>query len=137
KTEVMIEANTTNSANYANFTGGIGNDQFRFREAFVQAGHILESQPGAKFWAGQRFYRRQHIDIDDFYSLDMSGYGAGVEDFNVGIGKLALSYLSGARPDIVTQNGNLTKSNVDLRFYELKGTAALLPGRSDSATSKR
>ena len=136
KTEVMIEANTTNSANYANFTGGNGNDQFRFREAFVQAGNILESQPGAKFWAGERFYRRQHIDIDDFYPLDMSGYGAGVEDFNVGIGKLALSYLSGARPDIVTGNGNLTKSNIDVRFYDLKGPAGLWAGWFDFATSK-
>src|SRR5260370_29153843 len=41
RTEVMIEANTTNSANYANFAGATVNDQFRFREAFVQAGHIL------------------------------------------------------------------------------------------------
>src|SRR5499427_4514947 len=30
KTEFMIEANTSNSANYANFPNGIGNDQFRF-----------------------------------------------------------------------------------------------------------
>ena len=35
KTEVMIEANTTNSASYANFPNSIGNDQFRLREAFV------------------------------------------------------------------------------------------------------
>jgi len=116
--------------------GATGNDQFRFREAFVQAGNVLESQPDAKFWAGERFYRRQHIDIDDFYPLDMSGYGAGVEDFNVGIGKLALSYLSGARPDIITQNGNLTKSNVDLRFYDLRGPAGLWAGWFDFATSK-
>jgi maltoporin len=136
KTEVMIQANTTNSASYANFGGNIGNDQFRLREAFVQAGNILESQPGAKFWAGERFYRRQHIDIDDFYPLDMSGYGAGVEDLNVRIGKLALSYLSGARPDIVTQNGNLTKSNIDVRFYDLKGPAGLWAGWFDFATSK-
>src|SRR6202158_5880397 len=85
KTEVMIEANTTNSANYANFTGGTGTAQFRFREAFVQAGNIVESQPGARFWAGERFYRRQHIEIDDFYPLDMSGYGAGVETLNLGM----------------------------------------------------
>jgi maltoporin len=136
KTEVMIEANTTNSANYANFAGGAGNDQFRFREAFVQAGNLLESQPGAKFWAGERFYRRQHIDIDDFYPLDMSGYGAGVEDLNVRIGKLAVSYLSGARPDIITQNGNFTKSNIDVRFYDLKGPAGLWAGWFDFATSK-
>jgi maltoporin len=68
--------------------------------------------------------------------LDMSGYGAGVEDLNVRIGKLALSYLSGARPDIVTQNGNLTKSNIDVRFYDLKGPAGLWAGWFDFATSK-
>ena len=136
KTEVMIEANTTNSASYANFPDGTGDDQFRLREAFVQAGNIFESQPNAKFWAGERYYRRQHIDINDFYPLDMSGYGAGVEDFNVGFGKLALAFLAGARPDIVTQNGNLAKSNVDLRFYDLKGPAGLWGGWFDFATSK-
>ncbi len=127
KTEVMIEANTTDSASYTNFNSATGNDQFRLREAFVQAGNIFESQPNAKFWAGERYYRRQHIDIDDFYPLDMSGYGAGVEDLNVRVGKLALGFLSGARPDITTQNGNYAKSNIDLRLYDLKapgGTAA-------------
>lgn len=136
KTEVMIEANTTNSASYSHFAGGIGNDQFRLREAFVQAGHVLESQPDAKFWAGERYYRRQHIEINDFYPLDMSGYGAGVEDVNVGIGKMALAYLAGARPDIATENGDLTKSNIDVRFYDLKGPAGLWGGWFDYATSK-
>lgn len=136
KTEVMIEANTTNSASYANFSGGTGNDQFRLREAFIQAGNVLECQPEAKFWVGERYYRRQRVDIDDFYLLDMSGYGAGVEDINVQIGKLALAYLSGARPDIVTQNGYLTKSNIDVRLYDLKGPAGLWAGWFDFATSK-
>jgi maltoporin len=44
--------------------------------------------------------------------------------------------LSGARPDIVTQNGNLTKSNIDVRFYDLKGSAGLWAGWFDFATSK-
>src|SRR6266853_5217377 len=107
KTEVMIEANTANAASYANFPGNTGNDQFRLREAFVRAGNILDSQPDAKFWAGERYYRRQHIEINDFYPLDMSGYGAGIEDWDLRIGKMSVAYLSGARPDIVTQNGNL------------------------------
>src|SRR5262249_35715303 len=75
KTEFMVEANTTNASNFPNFSEGIGNDQFRLREAFIQAGNVLASQPNAKFWAGERYYRRQHIDINDFYPLDMSGYG--------------------------------------------------------------
>jgi maltoporin len=65
KTELTVEANTSNSDNYAPTTG-VGADQFRLREAFVQAGSIFESQPNAKFWAGERYYRRQHIDSDDF-----------------------------------------------------------------------
>ena len=142
KTEVMIEANTTNSASYANFANGVGNDQYRLREAFVQLGNVLEFQPHAKFWAGERYYRRQHIDINDFYPLDMSGYGGGVEDFNARVGKLAVAFLSGARPDIVTQNGNLAKSNIDVRFYDVKGPdiwgvpAARWSGWFDYATSK-
>jgi hypothetical protein len=124
KTEIMIEANTTNSTNYANFpqpvvngdaTSG-GNDQFRLREAFVRGGHFLgETQPDAIFRAGARYYRRQHIEIDDFYPLDLSGYGAGVEDVSLGVGKLAVAFLAGARPDITTQNGNYAKSNIDVR----------------------
>ncbi|HEY6765497.1 MAG TPA: carbohydrate porin [Candidatus Sulfotelmatobacter sp.] len=139
KTEVMIEANTTNSASYANFPGNTtnsGNDQFRLREAFVRAGNILESQPDAKFWAGERYYRRQHIEINDFYPLDMSGYGAGVEDWNLWIGKLSVAYLAGARPDIITQNGNYAKSNVDVRFYDLKGPLGLYALWFDFADAK-
>jgi maltoporin len=136
RSEFMIEANTTNSANSANFPGGTGNDQFRFREAFVQAGNVLDSEPNAKFWAGERYYRRQHIEINDFYPLDMSGYGGGVEDLNVGIGKIAVAFVSAARPDIVTQNGNLAKSNIDVRVYDIKGPLGLWAGWFDYATSK-
>ena len=136
RTETMIEANTTNSANSASFPGGVGNDQFRFREAFVQGGNLLEAQPDAKFWAGERYYRRQHIEIDDFYPLDMSGYGAGVEDLNVRFGKMAVAFVSAARPDIITQNGNLAKNNIDVRLYDLKGPLGLWAGWFDFATSK-
>jgi len=136
KTEVMIEANTTDSASYASFNNSTGNDQFRLREAFVQAGNILESQPNAKFWAGERYYRRQHIEINDFYPLDMSGYGAGVEDLDVRFGKLALGFLSGARPDITTENGNYAKSNIDLRIYDVKAPGGTLAGWFDFANSK-
>src|SRR5215467_7061006 len=136
RTEVMLEANTTNSASYANFPGSIGNDQFRLREAFVQGGHIFESQPDAKFWAGERYYRRQHIEIDDFYPLDMSGYGAGFEDLHVGVGQLAVAFLAAARPDIVTQNGNYAKSSIDVRLYDMKAPVGRLAFWFDYAHAK-
>jgi len=68
--------------------------------------------------------------------LDMSGYGGGVEDLNLGIGKIAVAFVSAARPDIVTQNGNLAKSNIDVRVYDVKGPLGLWAGWFDYATSK-
>src|SRR5262245_24466994 len=134
-TEVMFEANTTNSASYANYNIPNGNDHFRLREAFVRGGNLFASQPDAKFWGGERDYRRQHVEINDFYPLDMSGYGGGVEDLNLGFGKLAVGYLAGARPDVTTQKGNYIKSNVDVRVYDLKGAAGVWAGWFDVAKS--
>jgi maltoporin len=136
RSEFMVEANTSNSENYAPVGDSVGADQYRFREAFVQAGNVFESQPGAKFWAGERYYRRQHIDSDDFYPVDMSGYGGGVEDLNIEIGKLAVAFLNTARPDIVTVNGNLAKSNIDASLYDVKGPLGLWALWFDYATSK-
>jgi maltoporin len=136
KTEVMLETNTTNSDTYANFPNGTGNDQFRLREAFVRAGNLFDRQPDAKFWAGERYYRRQHIEIDDFFPLDMSGYGAGIEDLDIHVGKMAVAYLTGARPDVTTQNGNYSKNNIDVRLYDLKARMGRLGGWFDFATQK-
>jgi maltoporin len=130
KTEAMIEADTTNSSNYSN------NDKFRLRESFVQIGNVFESQPDAKFWAGQRFYRRQHIEIDDFYPLDMSGYGAGVEDLNLRFGKASVAYLGGGRPELVTNAGNYAKSNIDVRLYDIKVPLGQLGVVFNYATAK-
>ncbi len=136
KTQATIEANTSNSASYANFTNGIGNDQFRLREAFVQVGNAIASNPGARFWAGEQYYRRYHIDIDDFYVLDMSGYGAGVQDLDMKIGKLAVAFLAGARPDILTNFGNYAKSNIDVRLYDVAVPAGRLALWYDYAYAK-
>jgi len=114
KTNVTVQADTTQSTNYAS------TDQFRLREAFVQAGNLFESQPNAKFWAGERYYRRLNIDINDFFILDTSGYGGGVEDVNLKFAQFSAAYLGGAREDIVTDNGNYAKSNLDLRLYGIK-----------------
>ncbi|HEU5235728.1 MAG TPA: carbohydrate porin, partial [Pyrinomonadaceae bacterium] len=136
KTEFMIEGNTSNSASFADFRGGIGNDRFRVREAFVQAGNIFKSQPQAKFWAGERYYRRYQAHINDFYILDMSGYGGGVEDLDVKVGKMAVAFLAGARPDITTENGNYAKSNIDVRLYDVKAPGGKLAAWFNYARAK-
>jgi maltoporin len=132
KTEFMIEANTDNSENYSN----PNTDQFRFREAFVQIGNIFKRQPNAIFWAGERYYRRQHIDIDDFYPLDMSGYGGGIENFNVGFGKAAVAVIGGSKPEIVTNAGTYSKVDVDARVYNIKAPLGQVAFWFDYAVAK-
>ena len=71
----------------------------------------MKSTPDLKFWAGLRYYRTEQAHIDDFFIIDMSGYGAGVEDVDLGTGKAALAFLAGARPDIDTKgSGRLSNS---------------------------
>jgi maltoporin len=130
KTEVLIEANTTQSSNFAS------NDQFHLREAFVQVGNVLQSNPSAEFWAGERYYRRLNIDINDFFFLDMSGYGGGVENLNVGIGQVSVAYLGGAKDDLITNNGTYAKSNLDVRLYDVKTPAGKLGFWYDYSFSK-
>ena len=114
KTEVLVQANTTQAQSFSS------TDQFRFREAFVQVGNVLKSNPGAEFWAGERYYRRLNIDINDFYILDTSGYGGGVENLNVKIGQMSVAYLGGAKDDLITSNGVYPKSLLDVRLYGVK-----------------
>ncbi len=106
-----------------------------FREAFVTASNVLASAPEVQFWAGQRFYDRHDIHIYDFYFLDMSGYGGGVENIPLGPGKLAVAYLGGTEDDLTVEGRfNLTKQAIDIRWSELptfggKGTLWVAPMR--------
>ncbi|MGF1751158.1 carbohydrate porin [Vibrio cionasavignyae] len=47
-------------------------------------------------WAGKRFYQRKDIHILDFYYLNNSGYGAGVENIDTGIGNFSAAITSSA-----------------------------------------
>lgn len=135
RSEFLVEANTSNSENFAP-TSGAGADQFRLREAFVQTGNIFDKQPQAKFWVGERYYRRQNIYSNDFFTLDMSGYGGGIEDLDLKIGKAALAFIGVGLPGAVTQNGTLATAHIDARVYDVKGPLGLWGGWFDFATSK-
>src|SRR5437660_998997 len=105
RVNASLELTSPYSADYT------AKDPVGFRESFVQAGNLFESQPGLTVWAGQRRYRRYHFDINDFYPVDMSGVGGGFEDLNLGPAKLAVAYVANLRADFVTTSGNLTKNN--------------------------
>jgi maltoporin len=93
------------------------NDKFILREAFVRMGNFSWA-PSLKFWAGERFYDRHDIHINDFYVFDMSGYGGGVEDIPVGSwGKLSLAYIGGSTDTYEFSSlGKVAKNTLDMRL---------------------
>lgn len=62
-----------------------------FREANVQGKNLIEWLPCSTIWAGKRFYQRHDVHMIDFYYWDISGHGAGLENIDVGFGKLSLA----------------------------------------------
>ncbi|ACQ91665.1 porin LamB type [Tolumonas auensis DSM 9187] len=60
-----------------------------FREMNVQGKNLIAALPGANLWAGKRFYQRHDVHMIDFYYWDISGPGAGLENIDLGFGKLS------------------------------------------------
>jgi len=97
------------------------------REAFVRACGAIKKDPGMAFWAGQRFYERMDIHINDYWPRDLSGFGGGVENIALGSwGKLNVAYLGGSidqlNPDgtvIPINQFSLNKTNLDLFLHDI------------------
>jgi len=97
---------------------------FAMREAYVEAGHVIDAKPEMSFWAGQRFYRRKDVHIIDFFFQDTSGWGAGFQDLKVGDkAKLHVAWLVSSAPTSVTTTapdlGRLTKNSFDFRLTDI------------------
>lgn len=99
-------------------------------EAWAEIGNVFAGQPDLKFWAGDRFYRRQDICIDDFFFYNMSGGGGGVEDYVTPFGKLALAWIGNGEQsgvyssDIVIQptpvnEAGFSKQSAILSLYDV------------------
>ena len=119
---------------YSSLNSGV-DTQVTFPEAWASIGNVLRSQPSLKFWAGNRFYRRHDVNINDFYYYNMSGAGGGVEDLQLSFGKVALAWIgSGSQSGLYSEvpqpdpknTAGFSKANVDLSLYDVKvplGTA--------------
>ena len=81
------------------------------REINVQFKNFADSLPGATLWAGKRFYQRHDIHMNDFYYWDISGPGAGVENVDLGFGKLSLAVTRN------TEAGGANAIGYDTEWY--------------------
>ncbi|MFH1497700.1 MAG: carbohydrate porin [Verrucomicrobiota bacterium] len=138
---LMFQQNR-DKASYLNISSTDSN--IGIRESYITASNVIKTTPEVTFWAGNRYYDRHDIHRTDYYWLDMSGYGGGVENIPFGPGKVAIAYLNGAsNTNTSTSTGeDLTKQVLDLRYSDLpslggKGTlwlsASYLNGGTPSA----
>jgi len=105
---------------------------FSLREAYGIAGGLIADNPTATWWAGQRFYSRIQVHMSDFWYRDMSGYGGGMENIQIGdSAKVGLAWIGGSIDTLdsdgtvfVNPDGQLRKDNLDLSLTEI----ALLGG---------
>jgi maltoporin len=130
---------------YSAYNSG-ADTQFGLPEAWASIGNVVPSQSSMKFWAGDRFYERSDIHINDFYFRNMSGGGGGVEDIKLPFGQLALAWIgNGGQSDLYTDipspdpanRAGFSKGNVDLRLYDVplplgKGDFNLIYANADA-----
>ncbi|MES2661342.1 MAG: carbohydrate porin [Verrucomicrobiota bacterium] len=130
---------------YSSYGTGAATD-FASPEAWASLTNVVPGFADAKIWAGNRFYRRHDIHINDFYFWDMSGGGAGIEDLTLGNGQLSFAWIgsgdesaiynSTGLPDPLNQAG-FSKTSYDLRYYDWPffggiGEVGLIYSRADS-----
>ena len=91
------------------------------------AGHgLIDGQPNAKIWAGERFYRRHEVHMIDVKYWDTSSTGLGIEDWDLGFADAHLAWMA---PNSSSDDGR-SLHNIDARLsgIELSETADLTLG---------
>lgn len=95
------------------------------RQAYATARGLAPEQPDSTVWVGQRFYRRHDVLINDFWWLDMSGYGGGIEDYDAGFARVSLAWIGGTTDkfsggnDYIGELETTDKNNLDLRLNDI------------------
>ena len=122
-THFMIAYATPEKNTFIELGGESG--QVSLREAYATARNLDPEQPDSTIWAGQRYYRSHDVHINDFFWLDMSGFGGGIEDYDAGFAKVSVAWIGGTTDNFSGRNeyiGDLKatdKNNFDFRFNDI------------------
>jgi len=98
-----------------------GSAEIALRQMNVTATGVFESMPEATLWAGKRYYRRKGVESMDFYYLNNSGYGAGIEGIRTGMGEFSAAVVNVQKEQLRGKNNvhgqRSTQNNIlDLRL---------------------
>ncbi len=77
--------------NWQGVNGGSGSAWDGQRMSLREAWAGYEMPSGIQLWAGKRYYQRKDIYIMDYYYLNNSGTGFGVENIDTGLGAVSVA----------------------------------------------
>ncbi|WP_167494641.1 MULTISPECIES: maltoporin LamB [Vibrio] len=66
---------------------------FNVAQFAVKAKGVIAADKEATLWAGKTYYQRKDIHITDFYFLNTSGTGGGIENLSIGDQKLSIALI--------------------------------------------
>ena len=102
-------------------SGGQGSAWSGQRLSFREAWAGYEMPSGIHLWAGKRFYQRKDIHIMDFYYLNNSGTGFGVENIAAGnLCSLSFAVIKGQTIATEKETGaSLANADRDINTWHL------------------
>ncbi|UJF18647.1 carbohydrate porin [Vibrio sp. SS-MA-C1-2] len=121
KAEVVVYADDyyAGGNSYDNTDG-----QLNWAQVYVGADGLIQGQEDAYVWAGKR-WNREYVGLNDYYWMNNSGTGFGIDDLTVANMKLNLGLTAG-------DNGNNGLYAVTAKLHDLKvgnsGTLAVNAG---------
>lgn len=97
--------------------------QFGLRQLNLQIKGLVPGDKNAVIWGGKRYYQRHDLHIIDTKYWNISGSGAGIENYTVGPGAVSLAWIRGDANDIdyrVDGDNDVNINYIDLRYAGLK-----------------
>ncbi|WP_026972057.1 maltoporin LamB [Aliagarivorans marinus] len=96
------------------------------REMFVKGDNMVDGLNGATIWAGKRYYQRRDVHQIDYYYLANAGAGGGIENIDLGFGKLSAAWVRNTEEAYLDTNNpieprdreveDFAGNNLDLRL---------------------
>lgn len=93
--------------------------EFGLRQLNLQIKGLIPGDPNAVIWGGKRYYQRHDLHIIDTKYWNISGSGAGIENYSVGPGAVSVAWIRGDANDVdyrVDGDTDVNINYIDLRY---------------------